>query len=426
MSVKIKTPQHLFKNNKLPVWLARLWIGLGIFIIVMGVYILIIASSASRSLDPGVGYILIGISWITMSFLDRKPKLMIICTSVSLGLGLWILIFKTRDNTAKGTAFVQQESVEIVSKPKNIPSTNPKDEGSKTADLRGDVAGLDALKRIIPPEMRDHPTTQQMMRVLNSNSFQDRLKKQGPLTPQEYIDLMVVHGVTGFADLDVENVLAEGQQRLENAYKAANPGKAPEEEDEAMAKRFGEVLREYGLRKGLKKITMDQENVIWINARFKGDEAAFNEWWGDVVVVYEADDSASSSSKSTNPDFPYDEVLDISSDLPVRDFPFGESEAPKAEMLELPDLPREATPSVVEPDQVVTQVSSELLALLADEEFETSLRERFSSERFERALDTLEQYGPEEGLRRLKAEAPEIAEQVERQRNKKQLEESER
>ena len=46
-------------------------------------------------------------------------------------------------------------------------------------------------------------------------------------------------------------------------------------------------------------------------------------------------------------------------------------------------------------------------------DLETTLKAQFSSERFERARDTLERYGPKEGLRRLKETDPEVAKQVE-------------
>ena len=51
-------------------------------------------------------------------------------------------------------------------------------------------------------------------------------------------------------------------------------------------------------------------------------------------------------------------------------------------------------------------------------DMEASLKAQFPSERFERAMDTLEQYGPEEGLRRLKENDPEVASQIERHRNR--------
>ncbi len=63
----------------------------------------------------------------------------------------------------------------------------------------------------------------------------------------------------------------------------------------------------------------------------------------------------------------------------------------------------------------VPQVPTDLPTI---EAFETSLKEQFSSERFEWAMSTLERYGTEEGLRRLKESDPEIAEQVERLRSR--------
>ena len=45
---------------------------------------------------------------------------------------------------------------------------------------------------------------------------------------------------------------------------------------------------------------------------------------------------------------------------------------------------------------------------------ETALRSQLSPDRFNRAMKTLNQYGPQEGLRRLKSSDPEVAKQVER------------
>ena len=52
------------------------------------------------------------------------------------------------------------------------------------------------------------------------------------------------------------------------------------------------------------------------------------------------------------------------------------------------------------------------------EGFEASLKEQFSSERFERAMSTLDRYGPEEGLRRLRENDPEVAKRIEQHRNR--------
>ena len=50
---------------------------------------------------------------------------------------------------------------------------------------------------------------------------------------------------------------------------------------------------------------------------------------------------------------------------------------------------------------------------------ETTLKSQFSSERFERAMDTLDKYGPEEGLRHLRENDPEVAKQIEQHQNNK-------
>ena len=100
-----KVSQYVLKHT------ARLGIGVGIWLIMMGVYILIIASHA------GTGFILMGIAFISMNLLEKwKPLLMLICTVVALGLACWILVSKPGDNTAKRAAVVHQEAMAEASK----------------------------------------------------------------------------------------------------------------------------------------------------------------------------------------------------------------------------------------------------------------------------------------------------------------------
>ncbi len=70
--------------------------------------------------------------------------------------------------------------------------------------------------------------------------------------------------------------------------------------------------------------------------------------------------------------------------------------------------------------ETLTPTLPEFPELPTNKSFETALREQFSPERFNRALQTLNQYGPEEGLRRLKDSDPEVAKQVERLLPKRQ------
>ena len=72
---------------------------------------------------------------------------------------------------------------------------------------------------------------------------------------------------------------------------------------------------------------------------------------------------------------------------------------------------------MVNPEEGVTDALPPLPEPPTGNDIETVLREQFTPARFERAMSTLERYGPEEGLRRLRESDPEIAEQIERHRN---------
>ena len=80
-----------------------------------------------------------------------------------------------------------------------------------------------------------------------------------------------------------------------------------------------------------------------------------------------------------------------------------------------PTISKPETDTAAAPD--LTDVPLARTTLPTVEGLEASLKEQFSSERFEQAMDTLERYGPEEGLRRLRENDPEVAKQVERHRS---------
>ena len=64
--------------------------------------------------------------------------------------------------------------------------------------------------------------------------------------------------------------------------------------------------------------------------------------------------------------------------------------------------------------EMLTPTSPESPERSTSKSLETTLRSQFSLDRFNRAMKTLNQYGPQEGLRRLKSSDPEVAKQVER------------
>lgn len=67
-----------------------------------------------------------------------------------------------------------------------------------------------------------------------------------------------------------------------------------------------------------------------------------------------------------------------------------------------------------EPFEKLNPTLLESPSLPTNKSLETALREQFSPERFNRAMNTLHQYGPAEGIRKLKESDPEMATHVER------------
>ena len=101
----------------------------------------------------------------------------------------------------------------------------------------------------------------------------------------------------------------------------------------------------------------------------------------------------------------------------------GESQSifpPAPDGLARPAISKPETDAAATPAPGLTDVPN----LPTVEGLEASLKGQFSSERFERALNTLERYGPEEGLRRLRENDPEVAKQVERHRSGERKEDS--
>lgn len=89
--------------------------------------------------------------------------------------------------------------------------------------------------------------------------------------------------------------------------------------------------------------------------------------------------------------------------------------------LEPPANPKPENDAAVTRAPGLTDVPKAPTALPTGASLEASLKEQFSSERFDRAMSTLEQYGTEEGLRRLRENDPEVAKQIERHRNKEEV-----
>ena len=278
---------------------------------------------------------------------------------------------------------------------------------------------------------------QRMRDIVTSDEFITQMKAAAKVGTEpkalqslsSFRDSLVSQGMTEYADLDLSPSAVE--QHFQGVFQKHYPGKDPKDLDPEMRQRFIETIEKYGVERGRMKFVLTREVALWGTGRFnlfeQGGET-ISTWMNSIDVDDFRDRDIEEVPVSTPPSQQEDTFSDtFPLDAPAAEMEQVSSDHTLQEAWEEPTRPDTekrglATPTG-EQEKVVTGVSPKPPALPTDAEFETTLKERFSSERFERAMSTLERYGPEEGLRRLKENDPEIAEQVERRRKREDKEE---
>ena len=168
----------------------------------------------------------------------------------------------------------------------------------------------------------------------------------------------------------------------------------------------------------------DEKQRSWISARFPGREADFGNWVAGVMKDY-----IQPPGTDTSPIVETETPLSRPEDLPADERLFDD---PSTETTETPPV-QTTTPSALDKIEVLSEgdsgrdvdIQTEIQKLLESTlpeipktptlvDIEKYLRDRFSPQQYNTALQTLNRYGPEEGLRRLQKSAPELATQLER------------
>ena len=280
--------------------------------------------------------------------------------------------------------------------------------------------------QVIPePVLSD--LNRKVMDILTSEGVKEEIKAAAAAgTMPEFLesfsnfkDYMISKGMTEFAMLD------QAPSRFQYLFQKHYPGKAPSDLDSEMRQRLIELIQEFGYEKGRTKFLRTPKIAVWTAARFNilDNPEDISAWTSSVYTSeFENIEPASVSGSPPPTVLPEETSFDkIISDIPSAEIEQVPANRAPKEPWEEPTIPdtkaREVTASLIEQERVVTEVSPEPPALSTEAELETTLKEHFSSERFERAMSTLERYGPEEGLRRLREDDPEVAEQIEDSRN---------
>ena len=189
-----------------------------------------------------------------------------------------------------------------------------------------------------------------------------------------------------------------------------------------------------------KFMRQENRNFAWLAGRFDADWNGLTrrdgnpalKWVTDVqqnaasiVAGAEATGAPGTDANTSASSWDLSSVMEsppVSSDATT-----GESQSifpPAPDGLELPAISKPETDTAVAPG--LTDVPKTPTELPTVEALEASLKEQFSSERFGQAMDTLDRYGPEEGLRRLRENDPEVAKQIEQHRNRSRSEDSDK
>lgn len=182
-----------------------------------------------------------------------------------------------------------------------------------------------------------------------------------------------------------------------------------------------------------KFMRQSEQNFAWLTGRFDADWNGLTrresnpalEWVKDVqrnaAGIVAAAETAGVDAPETQAAAPSWDLSSVMESPPA--FP-DEMEGnrpsintPPTDALDPTAIPNPETDAAATPAPGLTDVTQAPSDLPTVEGLEVSLKARFSSERFDRAMDTLNRYGPEEGLRRLRENDPEVAKEVEKARD---------
>ena len=332
-----------------------------------------------------------------------------------LAVGTIVYVEETSEEkrpTVDGEIGLQQKSVDKASDPGDVQGEN--------TSVSPEQRMVDMMSSLLSPDKLEDPAIQKTIEIMTSASFQEQMKAQNPQTLKEYFQIFAAHGLTEAAQMDFDKMQDEINRFAVSSYKAKNPGKAPEDEDKVMTHQLVTAIDKFGVMKGLTEFMKSPDNVLWTTARFKGDKEAYYEWMDRVRAQVKKEQTARAVPVSEQ------RILQggISSDLPTSDLSLADTfpSLPDGAQTEVsgeyrtPDIDLRGSEPLVNPRKVITKEAPTASALATEKELEISMKEQFSPERFERAMSTLDRYGHEEGLRRLRESDREVANQIENSR----------
>lgn len=331
-------------------------------------------------------------------------------SALTIGSGLFLLHDKEAKDVQKPNALEIERANALFTE---------SNEAAKAAPAAGNSAPANSRSFRTRPRPRD--LDKEVLEVMISEDFTKQVKagfENG--TPPE--------ALTSFSNflkyLESQGVTVPGHDSayFTNLFEKRFPGQSPADLDAEMKQQLLSYIEAHGHEEGTRAFSQEPENALWLAARFDllADEGKSMQTWREQMLAdnfgattpggnpHPAQTSAlSPNSIETGVERQAETHRGTATALQAR----GDSEAP-AKASTIPGFPDSGEPTRA-PVSLEAWMS-EHAELPTEEAFETGLRERFSPKRLNTALETLNRYGPEEGIRRLKESDPELAEQFQR------------
>ncbi len=274
---------------------------------------------------------------------------------------------------------------------------------------------VNLMTQFFTPDQAKDPTVQKLMKIVESESFQEQLERQNPKTLDDMLQLFVAHGLTEAGEIDVADIIAQHQRSLEAEYKAKYPNQAPEEEDDEMAERFAVAINQFGGVDGVKVFSTNRENADWLLLRFHEDPEAYREWMNLVGKRIESEDAfdVSPTSELRNITNPSPSTENEPTDFVPESEP---TEAWEDSTISNTEVHRARTAPLVESEKFKSKAPSVAPSVPVDARLAPTLREQFSVEDIESARSVPEA----KDLNDVRKDDPEGAEPVEQDFSKEE------
>lgn len=282
------------------------------------------------------------------------------------------------------------------------PKTEKPSAEQENMEIPADERVLEMLNTFFSADELATPENQQLLEVIRSPAYEafletkptgigdilDFFQSQGVLIDKTQVFRQFSEYPTTASERDMR---AQLSQRFLNTH--------IEMETEAGATAFEDIIAEF---------LSEEQNLAWVMTHFEGDFTKFGEWMTDILrnPTLSPEDTSAVVNSSEAP-----QLIHKMRDPDVSTRSRDSIEIDETSR-ELPDETLTEDDKYIDVERIEVSIS-EVSELPLEEGLETALRDQFSPERFNSALQILNQYGPEEGLRRLKDSDPEVAKQVE-------------